>query len=764
MEERGRYLEFDEFERLLGEIPNVTSGKPHYEEFGPKMVSLEGSLSPICVNSCKGPISEKLQNYGSLDEEKISVDKIKQSSIKMFQPEEINLPDDQSLTSAFAGLNFTDGVAMGAGSPLAKSKSLQNHTSSFDRQYLNGLKKPNSVDSQMIASSFKSAKDVPCCFDEFSGTKVGQESSNLLKLNAEETKKRQSDYFQQLENFSTTVPFAHAVQGFQFLSNVPVHSVQFPAMPDQQQFFLDAQSLLPYFHPEQINQPQISWRNVEEEQYYRMHQHYQYLQQLHSQQAHGNLTTRLMSESPRQPYFEVPLSHQIEKSKEPFWNNYTNYRGSNHSNSSISFTDFNAMQHLDKVTKPKFPETFPARSHGVNTLNAVKFGSVGGNESLTHVNQNGKFLSNHHLWHSFSTPRAGCFQLDSLRSWGLSPESETTDLKSADLKPLPQKYNSVDEVTGRIYLMAKDQHGCRFLQRKLAEGTPKDFEKIFLEIIDYMVELMTDSFGNYLVQKLLEVCDEAQQMQILRTITRKSGELVRISCDMHGTRAVQKVIETLKTPEQFSMVVSALKPDIVTLIKNTNGNHVAQCCLQCLMPEYNKFLVEAATTNCVELATDRHGCCVLQKCLSHCDGEQRCRLICEITANSLILSQDPFGNYVVQFVFELRLPWATIDILDRLEGNYADLSMQKFSSHVVEKCLKYAGDEHRTRLIQEVIENPRLDQIMQDPYGNYVIQVALNQSKGALHTALLAIIKRHDPVLQTSPYGKKVLSSSGLKK
>lgn len=504
-------MEFDEFERLLGEIPNVTSAKPHSEESGPKMVSLEGSVSPNCVNSCKGPISEKLQNYGNLD--------------------------DQSLTSAFAGLNFIDGVTVGAGSPLEKSKSLPNHTILFDRQYLNSLKKPNYVDSQMtIASSFKSAKDVPCGFDEFSGTKVGQESSNLLKLNAEETKKRQGDYFQQLENFSATVPFAPAVQGFQFLSNVPVHGVQFPAMPDQQQFFLDAQSLLPYFHPEQINQPQISWRNVEDEQHYRMHQHYQYLQQLRSQgceaqhaiQAHGNLTARLMSESPRQPYFELPISHQIEKSKqEPVWNNYTNYRGSNQSNSSISFTNFNAMQILDKVTKQKFPETFSTRSHGVNILKDVKFGSVGGNQSLTHVSQNGNFLSNHHLWHSFSTPRAGCFQLDSLRSRGLS--HETTDLKSTDLK-----YNSVDEVTGRIYLMAKDQHGCRFLQKKLAEGTRKDFEKIFLEIVDYIVELMTDSFGNYLVQKLLEICNEAQQMQILRTITRKSGELVRISCDMHG--------------------------------------------------------------------------------------------------------------------------------------------------------------------------------------------------------------------------------------
>ncbi len=83
----------------------------------------------------------------------------------------------------------------------------------------------------------------------------------------------------------------------------------------------------------------------------------------------------------------------------------------------------------------------------------------------------------------------------------------------------------------------------------------------------------------------------------------------------------------------------------------------------------------------------------------------------------------------MQFVFELQLPWATEDILDQLEGNFGDLSMQKCSSNVVEKYLTYAGEEHCTRVIQELIDNPRLDQIMQDPYGNYVIQAALNQSK-----------------------------------
>lgn len=55
--------------------------------------------------------------------------------------------------------------------------------------------------------------------------------------------------------------------------------------------------------------------------------------------------------------------------------------------------------------------------------------------------------------------------------------------------------------------------------------------------------------------------------------------------------------------------------------------------------------------------------------------------------------------------------------------------MQKYSSNVVEKCIECAGQEHHIHIIRELITSPKLDQIMQDPYGNYVIQAALNSSK-----------------------------------
>ncbi|KAE9591848.1 hypothetical protein Lal_00038801 [Lupinus albus] len=334
--------------------------------------------------------------------------------------------------------------------------------------------------------------------------------------------------------------------------------------------------------------------------------------------------------------------------------------------------------------------------------------------------------------------------------------------------PLPllttYNVNSLLEVRGSIYLIAKDQYGCRFLQRMFDEGTPDDVQLIFNEIIHHVVELMINPFGNYLMQKLLDVCNEEQRMQIILMVTREIGQLVRISLNPHGTRVVQKLIETLKTRQQISLVVSALEPGFLVLIKDLNGNHVVQHCLQCLTIEDTKFIFAAAAKYCVDIATHQHGCCVLQRCIGHSSGEHREKLVAEICSNALLLAQDPFGNYVVQFILELRNPSATENIISQFEGNYLHLSMQKFGSHVVEKCLAVFNDENRARVIFELVSAPRFGQLLQDPHANYVVQSALRHSKGDVHSSLVEAIESHKTISRNSPYSKKIFSQKLLKK
>ena len=85
-------------------------------------------------------------------------------------------------------------------------------------------------------------------------------------------------------------------------------------------------------------------------------------------------------------------------------------------------------------------------------------------------------------------------------------------------------------------------------------------------------------------------------------------------------------------------------------------------------------------------------------------------------------------NYVVQFIIERRLPSATAKLTSQFKGHYVYLSMQKFSSHVVEKCLKHL-QETRPRIIYELLSVSHFDHLLQDPYANYVIRSALEVTK-----------------------------------
>ena len=77
--------------------------------------------------------------------------------------------------------------------------------------------------------------------------------------------------------------------------------------------------------------------------------------------------------------------------------------------------------------------------------------------------------------------------------------------------------------------LCRDQHGCRFLQRKLEEGDPHQRDIIFAEVYPHFAELMVDSFGNYLAQRLLEYSTEEQKDTLVESIR---DDLVGISLNM----------------------------------------------------------------------------------------------------------------------------------------------------------------------------------------------------------------------------------------
>ncbi|EPQ61118.1 ARM repeat-containing protein [Gloeophyllum trabeum ATCC 11539] len=311
----------------------------------------------------------------------------------------------------------------------------------------------------------------------------------------------------------------------------------------------------------------------------------------------------------------------------------------------------------------------------------------------------------------------------------------------------------LEDLQGEILGLCKDQHGCRYLQKKLEEGVPEHRDMIFRETFGHFADLMTDPFGNYLCQKLLEYSTDEQRNVICESVAQ---DLVNISLNMHGTRAVQKMIDFLSTRRQIHSIIVALSLHVVVLIKDLNGNHVIQKCLNKLAPEDNQFIYNAVAANCVEVATHRHGCCVLQRCIDHASDHQRVQLVNEITYNALTLVQDPYGNYVVQYILDLNDNRFSDAVIRQFTGNVCALSVQKFSSNVIEKCIRVAEHSTRKLLIEEMLNRTRLEKLLRDSYGNYCVQTALDYAEPTQRALLVEGIRPVLPLIRNTPYGKRI--------
>jgi hypothetical protein len=314
-------------------------------------------------------------------------------------------------------------------------------------------------------------------------------------------------------------------------------------------------------------------------------------------------------------------------------------------------------------------------------------------------------------------------------------------------------YSTIEDVTGNIYHTAKDQYGCRFLQKMLEDGNPQCIARILEEVYENSVELMTDPFGNYLMQKLVERCTDEQRTVIAQKV---APHLVTISFNMHGTRAVQTLIENLSNSTQVQIIIGALQDSVVPLIKDLNGNHVIQRSLQKFTPQDKQFVYDAAVPRCMDVATHRHGCCVIQRCIDHASEEQRMWLTDEIARNALTLVTDPFGNYVVQYVLDLNVEHMVRKVCAAFRGCFASLCMNKFSSNVMEKSLQSAPDDIQESFVAELMEPATLPKLLQDQYANYVVQTALTVSKPPQLTHLQEAIRGHIHLVRNTPYGKKI--------
>lgn len=88
----------------------------------------------------------------------------------------------------------------------------------------------------------------------------------------------------------------------------------------------------------------------------------------------------------------------------------------------------------------------------------------------------------------------------------------------------------LSELSGHMVEFARDQHGSRFIQQKLETATANEKSAVFAEILPHSGKLMTDVFGNYVIQKFFEFGTK-EQKEVCSTLTFHHYEIPSFSME-----------------------------------------------------------------------------------------------------------------------------------------------------------------------------------------------------------------------------------------
>ena len=334
---------------------------------------------------------------------------------------------------------------------------------------------------------------------------------------------------------------------------------------------------------------------------------------------------------------------------------------------------------------------------------------------------------------------------------------DNTNKKQKKIKRLdPSAYTDhpLEDLANNLFFIAKDQGGCRYLQKLLDDDPINVTKTLYPSLLQNILKLVNDPFGNYFIQKMF--CSLSQD-QIHQIIYIFSPHFFDIGANPHGTRVLQQLINYLSSPFLIESFLSAMTPFIVPLLKELNGTHVVQR-FTFVYPSYAPYVNNIIVENSPILATHRHGCCVVQKYLETSTGEMLHMLLEKLVCNCLMLIIDQFGNYVIQSILLMNNRDCGNAIAMRITDNVCYYAKHKYSSNVVEKCFDYCDGIVKQKLLYTLMRPEAISDLILDEHGNYVIQKVISLVDPASRKMMLSQIIPLFGKLKMVSYGERVIN------
>ena len=311
-----------------------------------------------------------------------------------------------------------------------------------------------------------------------------------------------------------------------------------------------------------------------------------------------------------------------------------------------------------------------------------------------------------------------------------------------------------------------DQTRCRQIQEKLEEkkNDSEFINKFYQNIESNLVDIINHQFGNYVIQKFFDVIlFQKNQNLISQFFSKIQSDLFKISVNNYGTRVFQKSLEKLdngiyeqiETPELNNIIKNLVEKHIFALCYDKNGNHVFQKIARIFPKDRNQFIFDLLNQYAIEISKLKQGATILQNTFKYASSVQLKSLILKILSDIGALVNDEYGNYTIQLIIELKEKEYNDIIYDYLIKNCLPLSKKKFSSNVIDKCI-IGEDENSKKLVNCIIKNKYVKEMINDQFGNYVIQKALKVSDYNTQVEIINQIKPQIEQLRQTNIGRKI--------
>ena len=338
----------------------------------------------------------------------------------------------------------------------------------------------------------------------------------------------------------------------------------------------------------------------------------------------------------------------------------------------------------------------------------------------------------------------------------IKPRSDSSN-SSQELALDNEKVNLDNLIeTGKLIDFVKNNIQSRVFQNYLSECGEMEIETIIFNVREHLVELIMHEYGNYMVQKLFTVCNVQQRLDILQTIMPSLGDLIR---NKQGTHTIQSFISQFTHHEEYSLVVVHLGPEYYDLCRNNNATHFAQKVLKTFPLQYTLAYFSYTVENLLAFALDKNAMCVIKHMIRRfreLEGQEgvyyqdleliRRQLITQVTFSVDRLIMDSYGNYVIQFCYELFDLEKCSGITERILSRFAYYAIGKFSSNVILKCIQIYWTDQRIYTSLKGLPNNQIMEIFRNKDGNKILLEIMEKLDGTeLWDRLYGVLIRLEP-------------------